>query len=193
VKDHDEPTTDEPLAGEEAAALAALRRDGVPPAAVEERVVEALRARGAFARRRPRWTLVLGYAAVLAIGLGAGRLWRPAPGALPAQPRFLLLLYQDVGFQEGGPAEQRARVREYGAWARGLARQGKLVSGEELRDDGQELRPSAASAALSPERLHGEPRGFFVVVAPDAAGAAAIAADCPHLRHGGRVVVRPIA
>ena len=34
MKDDDEPTADEPLASDESAALAALRRDRVPPAAV---------------------------------------------------------------------------------------------------------------------------------------------------------------
>jgi len=192
VKD-DDAVVEEPLGDEEARALAALRGDRHPPGVVEERVVAALRGRGLLARpaARRRWLMAAGYAAVLALGLGAGRLSRPAATAT-TQPRFLLLLYEDVGFREGGPADQQARVREYGAWARGLARQGKLVSGEKLGSGGQELRPEAAAVALAPARLLGEPRGFFVVVAPDAAAAASIAADCPHLRHGGRVVVRPI-
>jgi hypothetical protein len=35
--------------------------------------------------------------------------------------------------------------------------------------------------------------GFFIIVAKDDAEALAIAHGCPHLAHGGRVVVRRIA
>jgi hypothetical protein len=38
-----------------------------------------------------------------------------------------------------------------------------------------------------------QPRGFFVVRARDFAEARRIAETCPHLRHGGRIVLRRVA
>jgi hypothetical protein len=37
-----------------------------------------------------------------------------------------------------------------------------------------------------------EPSGFFIIRAATRAEAAATAARCPHLRHGGSVVVRSL-
>jgi hypothetical protein len=187
----DEPVDDLPLSPEEEAALSALRRDREPPPVVEERLLAALRTAAPGRGRRSLLVSGLGYAAALALGLALGRGSRSA--APPLQPRFLLLLYEDTGFVVGSPAEQQARVRQYSAWARERAREGRLLSGEKLEEVGEELRGALGPAPLGRDRLKDEPRGFFVVVAPDAAAAAAIAAGCPHLRHGGRIVVRPIA
>jgi hypothetical protein len=38
-----------------------------------------------------------------------------------------------------------------------------------------------------------EIRGFFVISASDFQDALSVARSCPHLRHGGRILVRPIA
>jgi hypothetical protein len=37
-----------------------------------------------------------------------------------------------------------------------------------------------------------QPRGYFVISARDADEARRIAATCPHLRHGGRIVLRRV-
>jgi hypothetical protein len=64
------------------------------------------------------------------------------------------------------------------------------VAGEKLGDSARELTAAATveRAATDPESL----AGFFIVSAASAAEADSIARSCPHVRHGGKVDVRPI-
>jgi hypothetical protein len=121
-------------------------------------------------------------------GVGAGLLL-PRRGGGPGAdggPLYLLLLYPGPGFVGGGAADEQARVAEYAAWAGRLRRDGRLVSAERLKDGGRLLSGGAPAAVES------GPQGFFLVRARDGAGAEAIARDCPHLRHGGRVAVHEV-
>jgi hypothetical protein len=111
--------------------------------------------------------------------------------AADASPRFVLFLLR--GQESDRPEEEGARVAEYRAWARGLAASGRSVSGEKLDDREERLgAPGAlvAAAAAAPEE---EIRGYFVISAVSLDDALAVARGCPHLKHGGRIVVRPIA
>jgi len=196
----DEPEV-EPADEPSAADRAAVRRAGLyppPPRALEERVVKELRMQGLLREDRNRWrrwqpaAIVLATAAVLAVGIWIGTLaGRNGPTAA-GQPRFMLLLYEDAEFQAGGPDEARARVVEYTAWARSLASDGRLVAGEELGASGQVLRSRGRRERLPEAALAAEPRGYFMITARDEASALDIAATCPHLVHGGRVVVMPV-
>ena len=95
------------------------------------------------------------------------------------------------------PRRRRPRKRpassEYSAWAGALAASRSLVGAEKLR--GAEVtfvrdREERREARLqSPGGLLG---GFFLVRAATEAEAQRIARECPHLRHGGRVVLRPV-
>jgi hypothetical protein len=106
----------------------------------------------------------------------------PAP-APPASARFVLLLYAGADPVAGTPDTRR---REYAQWARDLTAAGTAISGEELAEDARDLPAAPPSSEVS------LPRGFFIVSAPDLAAAERIAATCPHLRYGGRIVVKPI-
>ena len=160
-----------------------LPREEAYPPDLEARTVERLRAEGRFDRTqrlRPAWAAA---AALSAVAFAAGWLARAVPGPAwrPAHPRFALLLYEGPGFDAGTPG---AHAAEYGAWARRLRAAGVPVSGEEL----------APAAAAVPSPVSGEePTGFFLIEAPDVGEAARIARSCPHVAHGGRVVVRPVA
>lgn len=175
----------------EAAALAGLRADAVPDPALEERVVSGLRRRGAFAfakssRLRPVATRLAAAAILLAAGFGLGRLARGT--AAPPAGTWLLLLENGVAAGE----HEAARVEEYAAWARELASRGSLVAAEKLEPRSRSLsrRPdgSIALADASSSPLG----GFFLVRARDEAEALALASACPHLAHGGDVVLRRI-
>lgn len=110
---------------------------------------------------------------------------RPAPVA--AEARSYLLLLQSGAADDAG-AEAR-RVSEYAAWARGLRSEGRLVSAEKLADRERVLRGDGASTS----EAKGEPIvGYFVVRARDFAEAERIARSCPHLKHGGTIVLREI-
>jgi hypothetical protein len=106
-----------------------------------------------------------------------------------------------AGLADGGDSAgtseevEAARVAEYSAWARDLAGQGILVDGVKLADEGSTLIEDEAAARMRRAQTGMETtavRGFFVIRAATEAEALRLARTCPHLRHGGRIAVRPI-
>jgi hypothetical protein len=167
-----------------------------PPEGSEERLVSALAVRGLLVRNeipRSRFfsvgllaaaaaLVVFAFAAGLAAGFFAGR---RAQEPLSGSPRFVLFLF---GEPTVTAETERDRVAEYKRWAAGVAR-GRFVAGERLGLGGRHL----GLAASDPRRLEGaDLRGYFVIEAPDLAHATEVARTCPHLLHGGRILVRPI-
>lgn len=162
----------------------ALPREGPYPPTLEERTVSRLRAEGRFGPRPlrfVRWAAAAVLAALLVAGGWLAGRGRPVRAGAP---RFALLLYEGRGFEGSVTAD---RVAEYRSWAAALRRSGVQVAGEKLSPAFR--RVPATAAAGDREVL----AGFFVVGAPDLDAAEAIARSCPHLRHGGTIVVRPIA
>jgi hypothetical protein len=151
--------------------LSALPTSIPPPESLERRAWSALRAR----RPLPRGVIVAAAAVLFACGLGVGRLLPARATPEPTMPGYVLLLYEDGEYRPAPPGAASARVDEYRAWARGIAERGIAIGGERLE--------STASDRLG---------GYFVVGATSRAEAEQIARTCPHLRHGGRVVVKAI-
>jgi len=115
----------------------------------------------------------------------------------PVGDEYLLLLYSNIDDEAALSIEEnQARVAEYARWAQELGRQGQLVAAEELdtRDartmqrSGDELRVAAVAANAPGQAV----AGFFHIRAESPEQAAKVAAQCPHLKHGGRVEVRRI-
>ena len=168
-----------------------------PPPDLEERVVKALAERGLLADSTRRqwpalWRRTIAVAAGIALFVGGaliGRLRDSSTATQPdtATPRYALLLY---GGRTESPAEERERVREYASWARGLASRGRYVGGEKLSDSSREL--TAAATIDRPATDAQSLAGFFIVSAATPAEADSIARSCPHIRHGGKIVVRAI-
>jgi hypothetical protein len=157
--------------------LRSLPRDAPPPAGLEDRVVANLRAAGVIRRRRSLLPLAAAAALavlLLSIGFAAGR-WQPSP------PRTYALLLRDSGRPADG-----ARVAEYVAWSRNDF----VVGGQKLGDRGK-LLTATRTADLDFAR-QGELGGFFIVAADSLDEAAALALECPHVRYGGSIEVRPI-
>lgn len=189
-----------------------------PPSRLREAVVERLSARGLLRPSRPdrnRFRI----AAVIALAfLGGTLLGRMSSldtsppeqeatmtpsGTESSGEQFLLLLYEDAGFDTGDRTAAEV-VEEYAAWAGSLAERGLLVAGEQLGPEGLVVEPGdprageprageAVAADEAPLRGPGGVLGgYFVVRAGDYEEARALAADSPHLRYGGRIVVRRI-
>ncbi|HEX2443733.1 MAG TPA: YciI family protein [Vicinamibacterales bacterium] len=169
-----------------------LRTTPVPPPDLQERTVAAV-----FGRRTKFGALNLtAFVAVLAaltivpvvIAFGLGRaMTQRAPDLSGA---YLLLIESTPGESPLAPDAVAARVREYAEWAHQLREKNLLVSAEKL-DDGEVVLPTGSTAPLAAgdERIG----GFFIVRAADVGAALSIARESPHIRHGGRIVVRRIA
>jgi hypothetical protein len=189
------------LGGGDRDALRGLREGPSAPAALEARVVAALRGQGLLGEgagaRGGGWRRGALLAAGLAASLAAFALgwWARGPGlaapaAAPAGAARYVLLIHDTG-TELPAAQEAALVREYGEWAAGLRRRGVAINGEKL----EESRTVLASGGRRDERgsSRGALAGYFLLDAADPAAALAVAESCPHLRHGGTVELRRIA
>jgi len=174
-------------------ALAGARKDEAPPADVEGRTQAALRAAGLVGRTRRPLRDWLFAAAALAAAVVAG-FWigvnhrKPAPGG----SQFLLLLYEDAAFEARHRDDIPQLEAEYSDWIRSLARSGHALAGEKLAWRGAELRGGQPPRFLPDSLDPNTANGFFIIVAEDEQRAIAMAETCPHLKYGGRVVVRPI-
>jgi hypothetical protein len=173
--------------------LRTLAEGPAPPERVEERVVAELRARGLLEPRRA-WRRLLAAAAAVVLFAG-GWLAGRAPVDLSSAPHppagFALFL---LGGVEPG-ADEAELVEEYRAWAVGLAREGQLSAGEKLGPSAWLLDGASGETVLrtAPEAVRAAPlSGFFLLTTGDPEEALAIARSCPHLRHGGEVLLRPI-
>lgn len=110
---------------------------------------------------------------------------------------YLLLLHETPAtYADLGPAELQALVQRYRDWSAGLARQGLLVGGEKLSDDGgrhlrlQGGRPLASDGPYA--EAHDVVGGYFSIQAADDAAAEALAATCPHLHGSNWIEIRRI-
>lgn len=178
--------------------LQRLEETPVLPNDLEERIVASLRDRGALRpspRAWPRGWYLGGLIAASLVAFFIGRTSMPAGGSDPtAEPRWMLLLYEDEAFQGPAPGREADYVEEYSAWAAGLGQQGALVDGAELVAGGRLLDPDGTMGLSGDLPLAGAGRltGYFVIQAPTLDAAAAIARTSPHLAHRGRIAIRPM-
>jgi hypothetical protein len=183
--------------------LESLRRNPAPPPALEERVIEALKAKQLIVTATGGTSMKMQYAinAAIAIvamvaGLAAGQRLdgaTPQPAEAATGNQYALLLYENESYRNPEPGGMEARIAEYSQWARGVAGTGRYVAGEKLTDDALLLMPDGARNRTIPAAEQGELEGFFIISASDLVEAAEIAASCPHLRYGGTVSLRRIA
>lgn len=187
---------DDELTSGERRALGRLPRQAQPPARLEHATVAALTARGLLRRPRRRFHVALALAAsvlFLVGGFVVGRFGGEAATPIPDGRRFVLFLYEGPEYAQPAPEALHERVREYAAWANQTWRNGAVEGGEKLKDGevlaiGPDASIEAAPAAAAESRL----AGYFLIRAADHRAAIEIARNCPHLRYGGRVVVREI-
>jgi hypothetical protein len=201
------------LSPEEYEVLRRARAGVAPPRRLEDDTVAILRERGlvrpprrirsiASARRMTPWAIAATVVAIagwvivqrlprqeISTSAVVTRAAAPGPAAI-AGPRYMLLLYGGGTPVSGAPDTRR---REYADWARGIASRGVAISGEELSEEAREVGAATADRSVAVAPPSGPlPRGYFVVSAPDLESAQRIASTCPHLRYGGRIVVKKI-
>jgi hypothetical protein len=176
-------------------ALVSLSATDVPPEGLENQVVVRLRSLGLI--RRSAWKIrAFGIMAFIATAIAMFGIGRDVgtQRAVMADTRtpgaeFLLLLYEGADFDPGAPEQASARIQEYRTWATHLADIGHLISAGRLSAPSDAIRVPSTTIRLPST---GEPTGYFLVVALDRNEAVRLAATCPHVRHGGIVVIRPI-
>ena len=164
--------------------VARVKREVAPPAGARARIAGDLRQRGMLPARRlaaaQPWIRAAAAVVFFASGwLAASAYNAPRP---PTEPRYMFLLFGETS----APPDLAARVDEYRAWAVNVREAGTDVSGERLANDrvavGTQMREDDASLG-----------GYFIVSAPSPDVARALAEQHPHTRHGGTIVIRPIA
>jgi hypothetical protein len=172
------------------AELAKLAGDTAEPRTpLANEVVERLRRSGLIESRRgfSGWKFALAACAAMVLfvaGLGVGKVT-----ATSRAPEFTYVLLLEEGSEYQVPAEgadMEHRVNEYRNWAIGLRKEGVQVSGVKLKDDAVVL--GRASGKGDQEML----AGMFSIKTDSEEQARRIAESCPHLKHGGRIVIRPI-
>jgi hypothetical protein len=186
-------------------ALRALGGERVPPPELEDRVVAALSARRLLTsspRPARRWlraaaALAASVLIFLAGTVTGSRLGPAAPP--PPDPgrgeQFVLFLYEGSDFQAAPEGREMERVGEYVEWARQVGQSGHRVSGEKLKDSelilGRSIPPGPLPGSTSGGDF-GTLGGYFVIDAKSLEEIKTVASTCPHLRYGGRIVIRPI-
>jgi hypothetical protein len=176
--------------------LRGLSRAPEPPWWLEQRVVDSLRTRGLLASRAGKhfgWAWAVASVTACVFCFVGGVLLRSRSAAITPNPtgnRYVLFLTHSSNVATSGSAQENALVQEYSAWAQPQRIGGRLIAGEKLNDASLEL---SGSQALQEVRTQDKSLGgFFVIAAPSLDAAIAIARTCPHLKHGGTIVIRPI-
>ena len=164
---------------------------GVPDV-LQGRTVGELKRRRLLRRPMAQVARFTGIAALL-IGVLTVGYFRPfAPPTQAVAATHLLLLYEDSGYHAPEPGDEAARVQEYTAWARKLAQEGKLIDAAELASESLVATKEKTSEKQGVTSEFGQIAGFFLIAATDARDADKIAAQSPHLKYGGRIVIRPL-
>ena len=164
--------------------LEKLFDDAVPPPSLRDRV---LRDAMPPLKQRARWRMALALAAALVLAFMGGRATRGAAGETEGS-QYLLLLYEGAGYRDDRPLQET--VAEYARWADSLQGQRLLTRAHKL--DEEQLALLNTQPAVAEVPTASEPTGLFIVRAESSAEAAAIARTSPHLKYGGRIVLRKL-
>ena len=173
--------------------LGALPNEVAPDAAVEQRTIAALRERSLLRPSNVRAVGARPWLAAASISLTAFLaglvISRPDPTPAAPQASYALMLYG--GSTGTDSSAHAARAEEYRRWAAAEHPWGRVIGGEALRDSAWTVARAKTNVTMSSARSD-DLVGFFLVQAPSREAAAFLAAECPHLKYGGRVVVRVI-
>lgn len=110
---------------------------------------------------------------------------------------FLAILHHRPDtFTSLEPEDGQRVIDEYLAWRRGVEAAGRMLgsnkliqaAGRDVRLDGEQIRVTDGPYAEAKEVMG----GYFLIEADDYDHAAAILADCPHLRYGTRIELRQV-
>lgn len=109
---------------------------------------------------------------------------------------MLMLLDNPSDYAAMTPQQMQNLVKEYGQWAGQMGKEGKLVGGEKLADEGGKVITGKGSKAVVTDGPFAETKevlgGFFIINAASYDEAVAIARSSPHAKYGCATHVRRI-
>ncbi len=190
--------SDDELTPDERDALGRLPREATPPPRLEQATVAALTSRGLLRGPGRRFHAAAALAAsvlLFAGGMAVGRFGGTTAPAPPAdgRPRFALFLYEGPEYRQPAAGGMDQRVEEYVAWARAERTGGTVEGGEKLKEgDDVAIEPDGSTGAVPTPPEASRLAGYFLIRAVDQRTALEIARSCPHVRYGGRIVLREI-
>ena len=114
-------------------------------------------------------------------------------------PRYILLLHEEVSAgppPEMSPEAIQAIIEKYTRWSEKMAKAGKLVAGEKLRDaEGRVMRGAGPKVAVK-DGPYAETKevigGFYILEAASYDEVVQLSRDHPHLEFAGTIEVREI-
>ena len=180
----------EELTNKEKMLLAQMEREQTPPAYLEERVTNSLKAQGLIKARRRRlkwvkWTSAIAASIILFIaGLLIGQLTTQKINTINPNQGYILLLHEDSAFKPGEPMEM---FEEYSTWMSDLKEDGITINGQELTPEGINVTQAQTQPVSREERT----TGYFIIEANSLEEAIEIASANPHVKYGGRIEVKP--
>lgn len=162
--------------------LERLFADATPPASLRDRVIHDVIPTG---KRRAPWKPALALVAMLVLAFLSGRATRGV-GMESEGSQYLLLLYEGAEYRDDRPMQET--VAEYSRWADSLRERRLLTRAHKLDDPTLALLQGRAHESST--ITSSDPTGFFIVRADSRDSAAAIAQTSPHLKYGGKIVLR---
>ncbi len=111
--------------------------------------------------------------------------------------RYMLILHDNAAeISKMSPKEIGEVVARYGAWRDKIAKEGRLLGGEKLTDEGGKNLTARGGKVTVRDGSYAEAKevvgGYFLIKAKDYADAVKVCEDCPHLGLGGRIELREI-
>ncbi|HYC78247.1 MAG TPA: YciI family protein [Planctomycetota bacterium] len=112
-------------------------------------------------------------------------------------PRYMLLLADDPSaYKDVTPAQMEAVIAKYVAWTGKMRQEGRVLSGEKLKDEGGKRIRSRNGKATVVDGPYAESKevvgGFYIIKAANFDEAVKIASTCPHVEFGAHLDVREI-
>ncbi|MDZ4771918.1 MAG: YciI family protein [Planctomycetota bacterium] len=112
-------------------------------------------------------------------------------------PKYMLVLRDDPKqFASMSPSEMQAVLEKFGAWASGLAAQGRLVGGHKLQDDGGRTMRKVGARVTSKDGPFVETKeivsGYFIISADDYDHAVKLCDDHPIFSYDGLLEIRAV-
>lgn len=111
--------------------------------------------------------------------------------------KFMLILNDDPSaFRDVTPAQMQEIIQQYRAWTERIAKEGRLVHSEKLKDEGGKRIRKRGSALVVVDGPYAEAKevvgGYYMIEAKNYADAVEVAKTCPHAHFGGTIDVREV-